>query len=404
MKRIGIMGGTFNPIHNGHIQIAKCAKEEYELDEIWFIPAGCPPHKQVQNFVSNEQRLHMTQLAIKGMEGFRLEDMELRSKEPSYSYLTLTRLKEQYPDTQWYFILGEDSLASFPNWVHPEIICSIAAILVAVRPENAHGILGGIDWEYHKMHAMIESYEAKYHGRFYLLRTPEIPISSSEIREKIRAGQSVSYDLNKEVEAYIMKEKLYQDTSVEVSIEELQKKMEQELKPTRYQHTLGVMYTAAALAMRYHYPIKPAMIAGVLHDCAKCLTDEERIKICKKQDIPMKEIEIKFPHLLHAKVGAYLAKEKYHVADADIIHAIQVHTTGCPQMNLLDKIIYAADYIEPNRDKAPRLDMVRTACFDNLEQGILMILEDTVHYLGEDSQLIDEVTLQTYEYYKERTT
>jgi len=130
------------------------------------------------------------------------------------------------------------------------------------------------------------------------------------------------------------------------------------------------------------------------------VSDEKRLDICHKQKITVTDIENRHPHLLHGKVGAYLAKKKYDITDPQVLHAIAVHTTGCPDMNLLDKIIYIADYIEPHRDKAPHLEEIRRKSFADIDAGLFMILEDSVQYLSQSPSDMDPMTLETYEYYK----
>lgn len=183
-------------------------------------------------------------------------------------------------------------------------------------------------------------------------------------------------------------------------LKEIKKQLKKELDKNRYQHTLGVMYTACCLAMRYGSDINQAMLAGLLHDCAKCIPDEKKIQICKKNHISMRNVEKDNPFLLHAKLGAFLAEKEYDIHDPEILHAIEVHTTGAPNMSLLDKIVFVADYIEPNRDKAPNLDEIRTLAFENLDAGVLRILDDTLHFLNKKRGSIDEKTHETYEYYK----
>lgn len=184
-------------------------------------------------------------------------------------------------------------------------------------------------------------------------------------------------------------------------LKEIKKKLKKELDKNRYQHTLGVMYTASCLAMRYGNDMNQAMLAGLLHDCAKCIPDEKKIQICKKNHITMRNIEEDNPFLLHAKLGAFIAQKEYGIKDTEILHAIEVHTTGAPNMSLLDKIVFVADYIEPNRDKAPNLDEIRTLAFENIDAGVLRILDDTLHFLNKKRGSIDEKTHETYEYYKD---
>lgn len=168
----------------------------------------------------------------------------------------------------------------------------------------------------------------------------------------------------------------------------------------RFEHSEGVMYTAAALAMRYGEDLEKAQIAGILHDCAKCIPDSKKLKICEKNHIEITEAEKCSPFLLHAKVGAYIAKEKYDIVDTAILNAIVCHTTGKPAMTLLEKIIYISDYIEPMRNKASNLDEVRKMAFVDLDETLFKILSDTLIYLEQSSKKMDPMTMQTYEYYK----
>ncbi|HJA93856.1 MAG TPA: bis(5'-nucleosyl)-tetraphosphatase (symmetrical) YqeK [Candidatus Eisenbergiella merdipullorum] len=181
---------------------------------------------------------------------------------------------------------------------------------------------------------------------------------------------------------------------------ELRKCMEKELDPKRYEHTLGVAYTAAALAMRYGADIKKVQTAGLLHDCAKNLTNEKLIRTCHKHNIAINAAEQKNPSLLHAKVGSFLAWHKYGIEDREILDAIMWHTTGKPEMRLLDKILYIADYIEPGRNQAPNLPQARKLAFVDLDGCLFLILRDTLAYLSASKTEIDPMTQQTYDYYR----
>ena len=185
-------------------------------------------------------------------------------------------------------------------------------------------------------------------------------------------------------------------------IEKLQEEIAKELDGKRFWHTIGVAHTAATLAMRYDVDMNTAYVAGLLHDCAKCISDKKKLSICKKNGIPVSETEQTNPSLLHAKVGAFLAKDKYHIDDDSIIDAIAYHTTGRPNMTDLEQIIYIADYIEPGRNKAPNLDEIRHLAFIDKEKALIKILEDSLFYLQDSSQEIDLITQQTYDYYKNK--
>lgn len=182
-------------------------------------------------------------------------------------------------------------------------------------------------------------------------------------------------------------------------IRDIKKELEHDLDSKRYEHTLGVAYTAACLAMRYGYDMEKAYITGLLHDCAKCMSNKDKIEYCEKHDIPITEVEQDNPSLLHAKVGAEMSRRKFDIEDPEIYQAIFYHTTGHPHMSLLDKIIYISDYMEPHRDEAPNLDLVRKQVFVDIDQALLTILKDSVAYLDKSDKTVDPMTMETYLYY-----
>ena len=187
-----------------------------------------------------------------------------------------------------------------------------------------------------------------------------------------------------------------------LDMHKIRKQLVKALDSKRYEHTQGVAYTSAALAMRYGEDIQKAELAGLLHDCAKCLDNDKKIQICKKHNIEISEAEQHNPFLLHAKVGGFLAQSKYKVEDEEIIDAVLYHTTGRPGMSLLEKIVYIADYIEPGRNHAPNLDEIRRLCYQDLDEALLKILEDILVHLKESKKEIDPMTQMTYEFYKRK--
>lgn len=181
---------------------------------------------------------------------------------------------------------------------------------------------------------------------------------------------------------------------------QIRKAMKKVQDSKRFEHTLGVAYTSMALAMKYEVSIKDAELAGLLHDCAKCLSHEDKIKICEKNGIKMTELEKRNPFLLHTKVGCFLAKNEYGIHDENILNAILNHTTGRPDMTLLEKIVFVADYIEPGRDKAPNLTQIRKIAFEDIDKALVWILKDTLEYLKAVGGEIDPMTRNTYDYYR----
>ena len=180
----------------------------------------------------------------------------------------------------------------------------------------------------------------------------------------------------------------------------LEKKLKKELDVDRYRHTMGVMYTAAALAMCYGEDVNRAMTAGLLHDCAKCIPNDKKLHMCEKYRIEVSSIEKSAPSLLHSKLGACLARAEYGITDPEILSAIRWHTTGRPAMTQHKKIIFMADYIEPGRWKAVNLDRIRTLSFRDLDMAVYLTMRDTLAYLEKGSGTVDETTRKAYAYYE----
>lgn len=184
-------------------------------------------------------------------------------------------------------------------------------------------------------------------------------------------------------------------------IRKIQKELKKRLDEERYEHTLGVMYTSAALAMRYQSSLEQALLAGLLHDCAKCIPNSEKVQICREEMLPISEVEEANPSLLHAKLGAFFAEKQYGISDTEVLEAIKSHTTGRPGMSLIEKIVYIADYIEPGRKELPNMKDVRQMAFEDIDKCLYKILEDSLVYLNSRGIPIDPMTEQTYLYYKE---
>lgn len=181
----------------------------------------------------------------------------------------------------------------------------------------------------------------------------------------------------------------------------IKEKLQNSLDSTRYEHTLGVMYTAGSLAMAYGQDIRQAMLAGLLHDCAKCISLEEMVQWCDKYNFQISERERNSKNLLHAKAGAVMAEHEYHINDREILQAITWHCTGKPDMSTLDKIVYIADFIEPGRKEAKNLEVIRKLAFKDLDACMAQITYDILNYLKSKGYEIDPTTEETYHFYKE---
>jgi len=384
--KIGIMGGTFDPIHNGHLMLGRFARDLFDLDEIWFMPNGTPPHKASDSIESQtNHRVEMVQRAISAEKDFVLQLYEIEHRETNYSYLTMEHFKKIYPEHEFYFIIGADSLFNMEKWKSPERLLKTCVMLAAYRDGKNKT----------EMEAQIAYLNQKYGADIRLLSTPNIDIASSEIRQRLKLGLVIDDAIPESVLKYIRENGLYP-----FDLTELREKVKGHQSDKRFEHTVGVMYTAASLAMRYGADMQKSLVAGLLHDCAKSFPSDVILEYCEQYAIPISDTERENPGLLHAKLGAYLAKTEYDVNDEEILDAICYHTTGRPNMTLLDKIIYIADYIEPNRNQAPNLKRIRELAFEDLDQCLIRILEATLCYLQTGKKAIDSMTEETYQYYK----
>lgn len=181
--------------------------------------------------------------------------------------------------------------------------------------------------------------------------------------------------------------------------EKMISRLKGKISEKRFEHSLGVEYTAACLAMVHGADVEKARIAGLLHDCAKGLPTKTKLEKARKHNLYVSDYEETNPDMLHGKLGAYYAKSKYDVSDPDILNAITYHTTGRANMSLLEKIIFVADYIEPNRKMIRDLDLIRRESFVDIDEAIIHILKNTLDYLNETGVEIDQATYVTYDYY-----
>lgn len=182
---------------------------------------------------------------------------------------------------------------------------------------------------------------------------------------------------------------------------DLLEKLALRMDDNRLKHTISVAETASMLADKYDASIDKAYIAGLLHDNAKCKSNDELIKECELLNIEIREPERRNPFLLHGKLGAYYAVNEFGISDEDVINAITWHTTGRPGMSLLEKIVFVADYIEPLRYKQKNLEDIRRLAYENIDKCVYVISKDTIEYVSDQAFGLDEMTIRTMEFYKE---
>ncbi len=355
-RRIGILGGTFNPIHEGHIEIAQGVRRSLGLDRILLIPAADPPHKQVDGQISGEHRFEMTQLAVEGFEGLSVSDVELARGGKSYTIDTLLELKSQYPLAEFYIIAGSDLICDLTSWYRAAELLRLATF-VGVRRQGQ----SCSDEEAAKR------LRADYGATIELLDLSVPPVSSTLVRERVYEALPIEGLVPPVVETYIYEEGLYFPEAVK----RMQENCRAALNTNRYRHTMGVVRTAITLAARYGADKEKARLAALLHDCAR---GEDH------------------GALTHAAAGEWLARTQYGVTDEEVLCAIRRHTTSDQGATILDKIIYVADMVEPSRD-FPGVDRLRRLAFEDLDAAMLECLTECIAYVRARGRKVDEHSL-----------
>lgn len=200
MKRIGIMGGTFDPVHNGHLLLGKQAYEEYALDEIWYMPSHVPPHKKDHRITDGTDRIAMLKLALRDIPYCMVSEFEMKRDGNTYTAQTLELLKQEYPDHKFYFIIGADSLFQIEHWYHPEKVMAMTTLLVSGRIYKEAACT---------LKEQISYLTKKYDADIQILHNKEFDAASAEIRKAVADGKSVSGLIPEAVETYIKDRGLY---------------------------------------------------------------------------------------------------------------------------------------------------------------------------------------------------
>lgn len=391
MSRIGIFGGTFNPIHNGHILAAEEFLQQMELDRVILIPAATPPHKQLPTGTPDaETRLEMVRAAVSELPWAQVSDLELQREGKSYTADTIRLLREQFPTDELFLLMGTDSYLALDHWYHPEEILRMATVVCAHRSKENEETC--TELEKQKQFLL-----DKYGAQSVILENRMLEISSSTVRRMmlLRCGQmyvsKAVYEIVEERGLYGVKDELRG-----LPFTRLTEKSLSLTRQKRAAHVLGCCQTAVELAEKYGANAEDAARAGILHDVTKALDGPEQLILCGEYDIILDNFERKNDKLLHAKTGAAVAGRLFGENEA-VCSAIYWHTTGKADMTLLEKILYLADYIEPNRD-FPGVAQLRALAYTDLDAALLDGFEMSLELLEKRGKPIDPNSLAARDY------
>ena len=371
MAKIGVFGGTFNPVHTGHVRLCRQCMKSLQLDSMLVIPAKIPPHKNASALAPDNDRIAMLNRAFTGLP-VTVSDIECRLPGKSYTVRTLRLLKERHPDDDFYLLVGSDMLYTFEQWREYETILSLAHLVAGARQED----------EYLALCEKKASFGALA-DRIIVLRIDVTEVSSTEIRARLAAGeQPDESQLPKEVLAYIMKRGLYQPFS-EAALCTYEQAAREALHDKRFYHTQCVARLAGELAACYGADVRKARAAGFLHDITKEIPAPDQLKMIGESAIITDKSILMNPNVYHSVTGMITAQNRFGIQEADVLNAIRYHTTGRAGMSLLEKIIYTADAVSYERDYKG-VETLRKDAFSDLDRTMLEIVRFTLKNLVKD--------------------
>ncbi len=373
MQRIGIYGGTFNPPHLGHMRAAQYALEALKLDRLFLVPTHSAPHKVMpEGSPTPAQRLQMLRIAVADTPAIEVSDVELKREGASYTCDTIADFLKAYPDAELFLLMGTDMLLSFETWKNAQYIAQNVTLAAFCRGERGERAALA------EAAAHLESIGA----RVVLLENEITAISSTQLR-RLLAFSCADAFLPEGVGDHIRQHGLY-DTGEDwkhLPMDDLEPIVVKLLKPNRVAHVLGCRDTALALAKRWGANETDAARAGLLHDITKALDGPLQLTLCDAYGKILDDFSRKYPKTLHALTGALVAEHIFG-ENAAVVSAIRFHTTGKADMSLLEKIVYLADYIEPNRTIAG-VDRLRALAFTDLDAALKLGLEMTLAHLNQ---------------------
>lgn len=386
--RIAFYGGSFDPPHRGHVEAARVAAETLAADRFLVIPDHDPPHKDLSgDSPSPEERLALCRLAFGDIPGVEVSDLELRREGKSYTADTVEQLLAENPGAELTLVLGEDMLRCFEDWYRYRFLLSTCELAVLPRPEE----------DGDELRTLCARFEDTYGARLRVLPFEPYEISSRTLRERLPRRQGAD-ELPDTVYGEIIRRRFY---GAQPELSWLREKVyDGWLKESRIAHVAGCEAEAVRLALRWGEDAELAAEAAILHDITKKLSCTEQLNLCEKYAIIEHHAEFSYPAVLHAFTGAAVARELFGVSD-EVCGAIRWHTTGRPDMTLLEKIVYLADAIEPTREY-PAVEKLRELAEKDLDAAVLATMERTLELVRSRGQEPCPVTAESAAWYEER--
>ena len=386
-ERIGILGSAFDPVHQGHIQMAVSAMDRCALDSVLLIPAGDRAYKS--SVADQEDRWKMVVAAATQDERLVPSRLELDRRGPAFTVDTLLTLKRQHPRADFFYILGSDGIHKLHRWHRFGEVLPLCSFLIHPRAEDFE--LSSFQSERRRLEDM--------GARISIIPGKPVSVSSTDIRQQLAAGQATP-SLYSPLREYCALRGLYGISPHLERAGEWLDRLFTALNPRRFTHSVSVAGMSRLLARTYGVDVRQAEEAGLLHDCAKCLPVREMRRIAVDHSLTSDPAILESGALMHSLVGAWVARNEYGMADPEVLEAIAWHNTGHPGMSRLAMCVCLADYIEPTRGSNPLLETVRALSGLSLERALLMSLEGTAGYVRSRGKYLHPRTQETIDWLK----
>ena len=372
--KIAIYGGSFNPVHNEHINIVRAAKDSLGLDKIIVIPTFISPHKKGILCAKARDRLQMCRMAFNEIEGVEVSDYEIKRGGVSYSYVTCRHFKKLYPNDELYFIIGADMLESFHLWREPEEVLKCVTLAVCAR-ENGDALK-----------KYIKAFNSRFKREIVEINYVGAAVSSTGIRARAALEEDISKLVPNSVKRHIVGGQLYFLSQIS-GVKKL-------LTEDRWQHTVRVAEMALTRCSSLGVFEEDALIAAALHDCAKYLGKDatELNGFNPPENVP--------PPVMHQFSGAFVAEHTFGIKDSNILNAIRYHTSGRENMSELEKLIFLSDLLEEGRE-FEGVDELRRLFYKDINICLLTALKHQLNYLESTKKPVYSLTRRAYEYMKE---
>ncbi len=357
--RIGLCGGTYDPLHRGHEALMRAALASGLVDRLLVMPAGQPPHKKDRPVSFARYRYDMARCTFADEPRITVSDYEIRKDSPSYTLDTARWHQDQHPDQQLFLVYGSDVLAQIPSWHQPLALLAAWPLLIADR--------GGFEQAQSRQAAAALTAQTGASIRFF--KAPSLDLSATQIRRQAARGQVLADQLPACVAAYVAHNGLYRwqaafealDRQLWHDLMDLERDLWSLLSPDRLIHSLNVVHYALHLASCHQVPARPVALAALLHDCAKSLPLDQQKQLAARSG----EEHLREKALIHGPAGSVLARERFGIDDPQVLQAICRHTTGHPQMSAVERIVFIADKAEPAR-RYPDLAAIRQCAEQDL--------------------------------------